>query len=233
MRSVGLTFRPTRMRTYVRVDVEPEGRAGGDRRSPPPRSSSGVPVLRPVQEHGRYDLAFEIGERIYRVQCKWGALDRASRGRSRRTPYLLPDVPGSASDRLHRRRDRSRGRVLRRQRSLLPAPEQPDRRANARSGFASRHPVTGSGRALTLPRITSSRGCSSAGRASRWQREGQGFEPPQLHSLTGVADRLPRVPQPLRPLPRAGRRRPRDRDQPPRAALRPPRSRSAMSRATD
>ena len=26
------------------------------------------------------------------------------------------------------------------------------------------------------------RGCSSAGRASRWQREGQGFEPPQLHS---------------------------------------------------
>jgi len=35
----------------------------------------GVPVLRPVQEHGRYDLAFEIGDRILRVQCKWGALD--------------------------------------------------------------------------------------------------------------------------------------------------------------
>ena len=34
----------------------------------------GVPVLRPVQEHGRYDLAFEIGERILRVQCKWGGL---------------------------------------------------------------------------------------------------------------------------------------------------------------
>ena len=27
-------------------------------------------------------------------------------------------------------------------------------------------------------------GCSSAGRASRWQREGQGFEPPQLHFST-------------------------------------------------
>ena len=37
----------------------------------------GVPVLRPVQEHGRYDLAFEIGDRILRVQCKWGALDEA------------------------------------------------------------------------------------------------------------------------------------------------------------
>jgi prevent-host-death family protein len=35
----------------------------------------GVPVLRPMTEHGRYDLAFEIGGRILRVQCKWGALD--------------------------------------------------------------------------------------------------------------------------------------------------------------
>ena len=34
----------------------------------------GVPVLRPMQEHGRYDLAFEIGDRILRVQCKWGGV---------------------------------------------------------------------------------------------------------------------------------------------------------------
>ena len=33
-----------------------------------------IPVLRPMVEHGRYDLAFEIGERILRVQCKWGGL---------------------------------------------------------------------------------------------------------------------------------------------------------------
>jgi prevent-host-death family protein len=37
----------------------------------------GIPVLRPMTEHGRYDLAFEIGGRILRVQCKWGALDEA------------------------------------------------------------------------------------------------------------------------------------------------------------
>jgi prevent-host-death family protein len=37
----------------------------------------GIPVLRPTQEHGRYDLAFEIGGRILRVQCKWGAVDDA------------------------------------------------------------------------------------------------------------------------------------------------------------
>jgi prevent-host-death family protein len=35
----------------------------------------GIPVLKPVAEHGRYDLAFEIADRIYRVQCKWGNLD--------------------------------------------------------------------------------------------------------------------------------------------------------------
>jgi prevent-host-death family protein len=35
----------------------------------------GISVLRPIVEHGRYDLAFEIGDRILRVQCKWAALD--------------------------------------------------------------------------------------------------------------------------------------------------------------
>jgi prevent-host-death family protein len=35
----------------------------------------GIPVLRPVAEHGRYDLAFELGNKLHRVQCKWGGLD--------------------------------------------------------------------------------------------------------------------------------------------------------------
>ena len=39
----------------------------------------GVAVLKPLTEHGRYDLAFEIGPRLLRVQCKWGSL---ARGRS-------------------------------------------------------------------------------------------------------------------------------------------------------
>jgi hypothetical protein len=33
----------------------------------------GIPVLRP-QEHSRCDLAFDLGGRIWRVQCKWGRL---------------------------------------------------------------------------------------------------------------------------------------------------------------
>jgi prevent-host-death family protein len=31
-------------------------------------------VLCPIVEHSRYDLAFELGKDILRVQCKWGAL---------------------------------------------------------------------------------------------------------------------------------------------------------------
>jgi prevent-host-death family protein len=36
----------------------------------------GVSVLRP-QEHSRCDLAFDVGARIWRVQCKWGRLSSA------------------------------------------------------------------------------------------------------------------------------------------------------------
>ena len=32
----------------------------------------GVPVLMPLSEHGRYDLIFDLGSRLLRVQCKWG-----------------------------------------------------------------------------------------------------------------------------------------------------------------
>jgi prevent-host-death family protein len=31
----------------------------------------GVPVLKPMSEHGRYDLVFDISNRLVRVQCKW------------------------------------------------------------------------------------------------------------------------------------------------------------------
>jgi prevent-host-death family protein len=38
----------------------------------------GVPVLKPVAEHGRYDLGLEIGAHILRTQCKWGHLHSSS-----------------------------------------------------------------------------------------------------------------------------------------------------------
>lgn len=39
----------------------------------------GIPVLRPMADHGRYDLGFEIGDCLLRVQCKWGRLDADGR----------------------------------------------------------------------------------------------------------------------------------------------------------
>jgi prevent-host-death family protein len=37
----------------------------------------GIEVLKPIAEHGRYDLAFDLGDRIIRVQCKWARLQGA------------------------------------------------------------------------------------------------------------------------------------------------------------
>jgi PD-(D/E)XK nuclease superfamily protein len=34
-------------------------------------AKQGIQVLMPMTEHGRYDLAFEIGAQIMRIQCKW------------------------------------------------------------------------------------------------------------------------------------------------------------------
>ena len=59
----------------------------------------GIPVYRPVHEHGRVDLVLDVGGRFWGVQCKWGNLNsdatlvsahlgtcrRASNGYVRRT----------------------------------------------------------------------------------------------------------------------------------------------------
>jgi prevent-host-death family protein len=68
----------------------------------------GIHVLKPVAEHGRYDLAFDLGDRILRVQCKWARLEDAvvsinlvgyrltSRG-SVRTKYSVEEIDAVAA----------------------------------------------------------------------------------------------------------------------------------------
>ena len=36
----------------------------------------GVAVYRPIAEGGRYDLIFEVADRLWRVQCKWAPIYR-------------------------------------------------------------------------------------------------------------------------------------------------------------
>ena len=142
----------------------------------------GVPVLRPVTEHGRVDLAFDIGGKLFRVQCKSGSLSEArdvvivklSTSRFSTKGYVCTtysedevDLFAVYCDEL----DRS---------FLLPA-----------SQFAGRYAVH-----LRLsPARNGQRACinlagdfdfngavAQLARASGWHPEGQGFESPQLHS---------------------------------------------------
>ena len=66
----------------------------------------GIEVLKPLAEHGRYDLAFDLGDRILRIQCQWGTLDRrlgvvsVRVGGSRHTPrgYVLSSYTAEEID---------------------------------------------------------------------------------------------------------------------------------------
>ena len=69
----------------------------------------GVHVLKPLDEHTRYDLIFDVGRRLLRVQCKWAPLDGdvvtvrlassryTSGGRQIRTPYSSDEIDAVAA----------------------------------------------------------------------------------------------------------------------------------------
>ena len=140
----------------------------------------GIPVLKPISEHGRYDLAFDLGERLLRVQCKWanrkadvvsvyvGGSYLSANGYVRST-YAADEVDAVAAycgdlDECY----------------LLPVELVAGqygvhlRLAPARNGPA--------GRTTLCEAISLLWGCSSAGRAPPWHGGGHGFEPRQLHS---------------------------------------------------
>lgn len=54
----------------------------------------GLSVLKPLTEHERYDLALDLGSRIWRVQCKWASHDgnvvliHVSKSRTSRRGYI-------------------------------------------------------------------------------------------------------------------------------------------------
>jgi antitoxin (DNA-binding transcriptional repressor) of toxin-antitoxin stability system len=142
----------------------------------------GVPVLRPVVEQSRCDMAFDISGRIWRVQCKWGRLSTpcdtviARIGGSFCSPngYVTStysedevDLFGIYCGELDRA-------------FLLPA-----------ALASGKHEV----RLRIAPARNAQRACinladdfnfdgavAQLARASAWHAEGRGFESPQLHS---------------------------------------------------
>jgi prevent-host-death family protein len=141
-----------------------------------------IPVLRPVNEHGRTDLALDIGGVLYRVQVKWGRLNAA------RDVVIVSLRTSRCTPRGHVRRTYCQGEVdlfavycgeLDRC-YLLPA--QP--LANKTAIYLRLTPArNGQQACINLADDFLFAGAvAQLARASRWQREGQGFESPQLHS---------------------------------------------------
>jgi prevent-host-death family protein len=151
-----------------------------------------IPVLKPVAEHGRTDLALDIGGALWRVQVKWGRLSptrdvvvamlRTSRYTPRGqvfTTYSKDEVDLFAIccgelDRCflvpaHRLANKTCV-------SLRLTPE----RNRQQSCINLADDFTFDGAVAQLARAT------------RWQRVGQGFESPQLH-LAGEDKGLPAI----------------------------------------
>lgn len=144
---------------------------------------AGIPVLRPVAEHGRTDLALEIGGDLFRVQVKWGRLS------------AMRDVVIVA---LRTSRCTPRGQVYGTYREgevdlfavycgeldrcfLLPARPLANKTTLYLRLTAARN---GQRACINLADdFTFGGAVAQLARASRWQREGQGFESPQLHSF--------------------------------------------------
>jgi hypothetical protein len=139
----------------------------------------GIAVLRPQTEHTRYDLAFDMGGAIVRVQCKWARLQgpvvSVNLTTCRQTPngavytkYSATEIDAVAAY------CGDLGRCY-----LIPIEGIEKRRAihlrlePARNGqracinLAAHYEFSGA--------------VAQLARAPRWQRGGQGFESPQLH----------------------------------------------------
>jgi hypothetical protein len=145
----------------------------------------GIPVLRPVAEHGRTDLALEIGGDLWRVQVKWGRLSPeadvvsvhlftsrcTTRGHVRRTyPEHEVDLFAIYCGELDRC-------------FLLPAALL----ANKTQIRLRLTPTRNGQKSCTnlADDFTFDGAVAQLARALGWQPRGRGFESPQLHSSAG------------------------------------------------
>jgi prevent-host-death family protein len=140
----------------------------------------GVAVVRPLMEHTRYDLIFDIDGQLLRVQCKWASLmgdvivvrlsghRYTARGHVRRT-YTADEIDAVAA--YCEERDQCylipAARIAgMRAIQLRVAPPRNGQRAQL--NWAADHELSGA--------------VAQLGRAPVWHTGGRGFESPQLHS---------------------------------------------------
>ena len=127
----------------------------------------GVPVLKPLVEHTRYDLVFDLGQRLLRVQCKWAPLtgdvvsvnadeQLATRAEAVRfcATYIADEIDAVAV-------------YCEDSRRVLSLPGRDVRRQCGGAICASRPPGMASGRGLNwASRLSAIWGCSSAGQSA-------------------------------------------------------------------
>ena len=146
-----------------------------------------VPVWRPVSDHGRADLVLEIGGQLWRVQVKWGRLNPA------RDVVIVGVATSRCTPRGH-----VRSRYTEQEVDLLAVycgdldrcfllPAQ--LLANRTVVYLRLAPARNGQRACInlADEFTFDGAVAQLARATRWQRVGQGFESPQLHSNSGGA----------------------------------------------
>jgi PD-(D/E)XK endonuclease len=146
-----------------------------------------IPVLRPVNEHGRTDLALDIAGALWRVQVKWGQLTPARDvvmvriGTCRCTPGGY--VRGTYSERevdLFAVYCGELGRCF-----LLPARLLTDKTCLS---LRLAPPRNGQRSCINLADDFTFEGAvAQLARARDWQSRGRGFESPQLHSNSQAA----------------------------------------------
>ena len=146
-----------------------------------------IPVWRPVSEHGRTDLALDIGGKLLRVQVKWGRLSHA------RDTITVVLYTSRCTTKGHVRATYDEGEVdlfavycgeLDRC-FLLPGPPLAGRNAICLRLTPARN---GQHTCINLADDFTFEGAvAQLARARGWQPRGQGFESPQLHSSDSPA----------------------------------------------
>lgn len=139
----------------------------------------GIDVLKPIAEHGRYDLLFNLLEEALRVQCKWAPLQNgcvlirvysSRRGPEGlyRTGYTAEEIDAVAGycpqlDRCY----------------LIPMSEIDGRQAVHLRVARARNNQVG---AVNMASAYELGAVAQLGRAPAWHAGGHGFESRQLHS---------------------------------------------------
>jgi hypothetical protein len=151
---------------------------------------AGIPVFRPLHEHGRYDLVMEIDGHLWRVQCKW----------ANRVGDVIP-----VRFTTHRRgpkgfvRRRYTGEEIDAVAAYCPDLDEsyflPMAEVGERAGLQLRLTAPKNGQRAALHFAADYRlgAVAQLGRAPAWHAGGRGFESHQLHSLDTGAESVPGV----------------------------------------